>query len=189
MAPASPAATQSLALPPSPHCFTESEPSLFSLVEGWLERTPFLAVGDFRFWSHYQDAVALMLEKDRAAIEGGMVRGPFIIYSCLTLKCLRFLAFRPLPRHRNPLTQPITPEQRESQLADLAAQQETFASIFDEEKHAALVKRGDRRLSYKATQAALLITLYNSEPILHNPYRLLTLLVEIDEMFALWRHR
>ena len=38
-------------------------------------------------------------------------------------------------------------------------------------------------------QAALLVTLYNREPILHLPHRVLALLTEIDEMFALWRHR
>ena len=53
---------------------SEAESSLFSLIEGWLERTPFLSVGHFRFWIHYQDAVAAMLAKDRADIvrKGGV---------------------------------------------------------------------------------------------------------------------
>ena len=63
--------------------------------------------------------------------------------------------------------QAIRPEQQEAQLRELDRTAETFASIFDESKHDALKKRGDRRLSYTATQAALLITLYNKEPILH----------------------
>src|SRR5690606_1153379 len=33
---------------------TESQPSLFELVERWLERTPFLDRGDYAFWDAYQ---------------------------------------------------------------------------------------------------------------------------------------
>ena len=61
--------------------------------------------------------------------------------------------------------------------------------IYDEATHAASVLRGDRRLSYRATQAALLITLYSREPILHLPARVLSALMDVDEMLTLWRHR
>jgi tryptophan 2,3-dioxygenase len=46
----------------------EKEPSLFDLIEGWLERTPFLHLGDFDFWREYRRAVDAMLEADRASI-------------------------------------------------------------------------------------------------------------------------
>ena len=38
-------------------------------------------------------------------------------------------------------------------------------------------------------QAALLITLYQDEPILQLPAEMLRLLVDVDEMLTLWRHR
>ena len=40
---------------------SETELSLFALVEKWLERTPFLNLGDFQFWPRYRAAVAAML--------------------------------------------------------------------------------------------------------------------------------
>ena len=47
---------------------SEKEPSLFDLIEGWLERTPFLHFGDFDFWREYRRAVDAMLATDRASI-------------------------------------------------------------------------------------------------------------------------
>ena len=47
---------------------SEKEPSLFDLIESWLERTPFLNFGDFDFWREYRRAVDAMLAADRASI-------------------------------------------------------------------------------------------------------------------------
>jgi tryptophan 2,3-dioxygenase len=47
---------------------SETEPSLFDLLERWLERTPFLHFGDFDFWREYGRAVEAMLERDRQAV-------------------------------------------------------------------------------------------------------------------------
>ena len=47
---------------------SEREPSLFDLVENWLERTPFLNFGNFDFWQEYRRAVDSMLAADRASI-------------------------------------------------------------------------------------------------------------------------
>jgi tryptophan 2,3-dioxygenase len=49
---------------------SEKEPSLFDLIQGWLERTPFLHFGDFDFWREYRRAVDAMLASDRASIRG-----------------------------------------------------------------------------------------------------------------------
>ncbi len=46
----------------------EKESSLFDLIEGWLERTPFLQFGEFDFWREYRKAVDAMLAADRASI-------------------------------------------------------------------------------------------------------------------------
>lgn len=47
---------------------SEQEPSLFDLVEKWLERTPFLDFHGFNFWDHYRNAVENILESDRRRI-------------------------------------------------------------------------------------------------------------------------
>ena len=47
---------------------SEKEPALFDLIQGWLERTPFLNFGDFDFWREYRRAVDAMLTADRASI-------------------------------------------------------------------------------------------------------------------------
>jgi len=47
---------------------SENDPDLFSLVESWLERTPFIRFGSFDFWTAYRSAVDTMLESDRSVI-------------------------------------------------------------------------------------------------------------------------
>ena len=64
-----------------------------------------------------------------------------------------------------------------------------FQSVLDEEKHKALVEKGELRMSYKATMAALLINLYRDEPLLHLPFKLLTCFIEIDDSLTTWRYR
>jgi len=44
--------------------------------------------------------------------------------------------------------------------------------------------RGDVRFSHKAMQAALLITLYQDEPVLNQASRLLRAIVDIDELMT-----
>lgn len=47
----------------------ETKPSLFELVESWLERMPLMEFEDFNFWQHYKDATQSMLQSDREIIE------------------------------------------------------------------------------------------------------------------------
>jgi tryptophan 2,3-dioxygenase len=47
---------------------TVKNPSLFELVEQWLERIPFLKYEDFDFWLKYKIAVERMLDNDREII-------------------------------------------------------------------------------------------------------------------------
>ena len=82
-----------------------------------------------------------------------------------------------------------TEEEKQKQLHELEKNEESFAAVFEASKHNELIAKGRRRLSYQATQAALLIHLYRDEPILHQPFRLLTVLVDIDELFTTWRYR
>ncbi|MEZ4687098.1 MAG: tryptophan 2,3-dioxygenase family protein [Bacteroidia bacterium] len=83
----------------------------------------------------------------------------------------------------------LTDETKAMRLRMLGDTDSYFASVFDEEKHKARVARGELRMSYKATLAALLINLYRDEPILRMPYELLSRLVEIDERMTTWRYR
>jgi len=82
-----------------------------------------------------------------------------------------------------------TPEARAAQLTELDVTRASFDGLFDESVHARLVAEGRRRMSLRATLAALLIHLYRDQPILHVPFRFLTTLVEIDELLATWRYR
>ena len=131
-------------------------PSLYALVERWLERTPFTRFGGFDFWREYRRAVEAMLKKDEAIIRGNASLGA---------------------------------AEKERELANLARTKQNFASLLDARRHDALRAEGNWRLSHSATLAALFIQLYRDRPILHEPFRLLEKLVELDEQFAVWRYR
>ena len=49
---------------------SEKSASIFSLIESWLARTPFIEFGDFDFWDAYRGAVSRMLASDKTLIEG-----------------------------------------------------------------------------------------------------------------------
>lgn len=80
-------------------------------------------------------------------------------------------------------------EEKDMRLELVLNNESFFGQILDEHQHQQLVKDGFIKLSYKATMAALLINLYQDEPILQMPYRLLTRLMTIDEHFTTWRYR
>ncbi|MEO8664896.1 MAG: tryptophan 2,3-dioxygenase family protein [Ignavibacteria bacterium] len=88
------------------------------------------------------------------------------------------------------LTNPsLTEEKREKQLKEFENTKDKFEALLDEEKHNELIKQGLRRFSYRSTLAALFINLYRDEPILHLPFRFLTYLIDIDELFTTWRYK
>ncbi len=64
-----------------------------------------------------------------------------------------------------------------------------FEALINSKKHNILIKQRKKRLSHKATQAALLIFLYRDEPILHSPFNLLSRLITVDELFTSWRQK
>ncbi|AWL11349.1 Tryptophan 2,3-dioxygenase [Saliniradius amylolyticus] len=47
----------------------ENRPSLFELVESWLERMPLLEFGDFKFWELYNSAATAMLAEDEQTVQ------------------------------------------------------------------------------------------------------------------------
>lgn len=70
--------------------------------------------------------------------------------------------------------------------AEIDGQETHYQEIFDESKFNAKENRG---LSYNATKAAVMIHLYQEEPIFQLPFQFLSLLLDIDELMSRWRHR
>jgi tryptophan 2,3-dioxygenase len=134
----------------------EKQPSLFSLVELWLERMPFIQKPSYSFWQEYQSAVSAMFERDRTMIR---------VNSAMSAQAV------------------------DDMLTQTDMNEQSFRAFFSEEAYTALRESGAKRLSFKASQAALFILLYREYPILHLPFRLLQTLIEIDENFSVWRYR
>jgi len=47
----------------------ESQPNLISLIQKWLERTPFTNKENFNFWEEYKKAIKNLLDEDEATIQ------------------------------------------------------------------------------------------------------------------------
>ncbi len=135
---------------------SEAQPSLFDLVERWLERTPFLESQGFQFWDEYQTCVKTLRDDD----------------------------IRMITENAS-----FTDTQRTAMLQDIEHTWKLFQSLFNEEEHNRSIQQQKRRLSWRATKAALLITLYKEEPIFQIPFQILTVLQDIDELLTTWRTR
>lgn len=83
----------------------------------------------------------------------------------------------------------LTEKEKQMRLQMLGSKDTYFQSVLDKEVHATLKSEGKLKLSYQATVAALFINLYRDEPILHQPFKLLSKLIEIDAQFTTWRYR
>jgi tryptophan 2,3-dioxygenase len=75
-------------------------------------------------------------------------------------------------------------ERRERETIGIDKALEAFARIFEPD-----VAQEAWRLSPKALQAALFITVYREMPAVQQPFRLLSLLMDIDETLTFWRYR
>jgi tryptophan 2,3-dioxygenase len=78
----------------------------------------------------------------------------------------------------------IPAERRKREINGLDEALEAFAAIFEPD-----MNRDSWRLSPKAVQAALFITVYREMPAVQQPFRLLSLLMDIDETLTFWRYR
>ena len=83
----------------------------------------------------------------------------------------------------------LTEMERGSQLKEFDLVLKQYAALFDPAQHDIERAAGRLRLSQRAFQAAVFITLYRDQPALQEPHRLLELLVDIDQGFTTWRHR
>jgi len=130
--------------------------NLFDAVEDWLERTPFLRFGDFKFLDLYRASVERMIEKERRAINASDY---------------------------------LSEKEKEMRLKMMGNTDTYFKTILEPEIHRKKMEEGKIRLSYRATVAALMISLYNEEPLLQLPYRFLLSLIDIEELLTTWRYR
>jgi len=83
----------------------------------------------------------------------------------------------------------LTDNERKTQLRDFELVEDQYEAMFDADKHALERAAGRIRLSQRAFQAAVFITLYRDQPAVTEPYRMLELLMDIDEGFTTWRYR
>ena len=63
---------------------------------------------------------------------------------------------------------------------------QNYDSLLAAKQYKKLVKNKTKRLSQKASLAALFIMLYRDEPILQSPFKLLTKLIDIDQSLNAW---
>ncbi len=132
-----------------------AKPSLFLLVEQWLERMPFMEDEGYKFWDEYARAVRAMMEDDKDRLRSSG----------------------------------LEPEGIQQQLQQIDNALDSFDALFDEQHYETLRSEGKRRLSMKATHAALFIFIYRDTPLLQLPFRLLNELIETDKSLAMWRYR
>ena len=78
-------------------------------------------------------------------------------------------------------------EQQDRQLRNVEQSENAFRSILQPVD--GTVAAPGWRFRPQALLAALFINLYRDEPALQLPYRLLTALMDIDELLSTWRHR
>jgi tryptophan 2,3-dioxygenase len=83
----------------------------------------------------------------------------------------------------------LQPRELEFELRNLEATRVNYQSLFNEKEYQKLFEAGTVRMNREAKLSAIFINLFSDEPILQLPYRLLTHLIEIDEMFTTWRYQ
>lgn len=83
----------------------------------------------------------------------------------------------------------LTDREKQFQLNDLTVTRTRFQSVFDESKFNELREQGEFRLSHQAFLSALFVHLYRDEPMIYTPFRYLSLLLDIDELFTNWRQK
>ena len=83
----------------------------------------------------------------------------------------------------------ISEKEKETQLLNLEQTLKKFDCLTDDESFLKEKEEGQFRFGRKAFLSALFIHLYRDEPILYLPFKIMTALVEIDELMTSWRTR
>jgi tryptophan 2,3-dioxygenase len=108
----------------------------------------------------------------------------FVVRYCEVAEEMHAASRRQIEEHPQ-----LDADSRQKQLAAFEKSIRRFDVVFSDSRWDEEVQRGTRRFSYRAFMTALFINLYRDEPLLHIPYRILTVLIEIDETLTLWRQR
>lgn len=126
------------------------------------------------------------------AVEHWLERTPFIQFGEFDfLQSYEGAVERMVSKERSAINSSdyLSENEKKMRLKMMGSKDTYFHSVLNPKVHAELKANGTLRFSYKATVAALFINLYRDEPILHQPFKLLSRLMEIDEQFTTWRHR
>lgn len=138
----------------------EAKPSLFDVVERWLERMPFVQIENFDFLEIYRKGVENMFDEDAKVIHEIAKHHP--------TGALNEQEFQQLQDNKR----------RFLALTDFETYQKQSENTPNQ-----------RHLSFKAMKAALMIYAYQEQPIFHLPFTLLQSLADLDENFTAWRYR
>jgi tryptophan 2,3-dioxygenase len=82
----------------------------------------------------------------------------------------------------------IRPRMKEQKMKDYESQKVFVKQILEEGEYDVLVQKGVRRISHKAMQGALMITLYRDEPRFQTAYQFISLLMDVDTLLMQWRN-
>jgi len=83
----------------------------------------------------------------------------------------------------------LTEETKKKNLEMIDASEKTFHATYSEAGYKKLQDEGHFHLSFKAFHGALLIYLYRDQAIFHLPFKILSSLMDIDELLTQWRYR
>ncbi len=125
-------------------------------------------------------------------VEAWLERMPFLdVASFNFLDHFRRAVAQSMERDREAIqnTPFLDPQDKQLRLTMLEQQATYYGAVFNPERHARLRREGKMRLSHRALLAALMIYLYRDEPVLQQPYRLLSGLMDVEELLQLWRFR
>jgi tryptophan 2,3-dioxygenase len=172
----------------------------FRLIENVLGVDPDrrLKIKGMPYWSRLTPAHQELLHRSEETptlvqhVNRWLERTPFLTFEDFDFwHAYRESVGRMIERERRTIeTNPTLEEtDRQAQLEEFEQTVAHFEALFDRDRYAELAAKEGRALSHEAFLAAVLIHLYRDEPILHLPFRLLTVLVAIDEELTAWKYR
>jgi tryptophan 2,3-dioxygenase len=83
----------------------------------------------------------------------------------------------------------LSEEMKNKNIEMIDASEKTFLSTYSEADYKKLQDEGHFHLSFKAFHGALLIHLYRDQAIFHLPFKILSSLMDLDELLTQWRYR
>src|SRR5580692_10603652 len=120
-----------------------------------------------------------------ALLDAWLARTPFLDWGGESFRvAYRAAVVRHLAADVETIKAVLPAERRDQETSGIDDALAAFAAIFEPDKSPEAW-----RLSPRAVQAALFITVYREMPAVQQPFRLLSLLMDIDETLTFWRYR